>query len=81
MVIALSEMAAERLAKDPHALSTEEMRSLQRELLVAVNRCPSSAMTFAPATGHEPIPSLDELDAMLVAVARRVPVLIGVDKP
>lgn len=77
MIAHLSDLAKKKLGTEAATKTTSEILALQLELLVAAKKFAAGAMTFAPTTGHAPLPALPELRERVLQVATRKPLLIG----
>ncbi|KAF7534150.1 hypothetical protein G7054_g6452 [Neopestalotiopsis clavispora] len=77
IIKSMAQVAMDRLAEDTRPRSSEEMLSLQTELLIVAARYPAASMPFAPLLGHAPLPPLSELSSRLDLVAQRIPTMLG----
>ncbi|KAF4843230.1 Para-nitrobenzyl esterase [Colletotrichum siamense] len=76
MVRSLGRLAQKRLATDTRPRSSQEMVSLQTELLLAA----AGQLPFGPLLGYAPLPSHPDVPEKIRKVAQRIPIMLGYTK-
>lgn len=76
MVWSLGRLAQERLATDTRPRSSQEMLSLQTELLLTA----TGQLPFGPLMGHGPLPDHTDVPEKLRLVSQRIPIMLGYTK-
>lgn len=77
MIQALGALAHHRLASSEAPRTSDEMLSLQVELLMEAKKHPSGLMAFGPSLGHAPLPPLSEVSHKVQLAAKQINLFVG----